>query len=180
MNRRNARVKVWCLTAWRHPNAGAPSGGHTGYYSMDVPVLQSFFSFFPGIFWTEIPAFIRPVIANQSADRCVKSPGRGRFPPITGHSEEHWCENPPDERYSRTTSLAPRIYEGGGPRSGRGSPPPQRGRPSQSRFACQLSRRESQGRFAPILRQHRTHFERFAVTLSFSLGHLVPLLFVIS
>ena len=30
--------------------------------------------------------------------------------------------------------LAPRIYEGGGPRSGRGSPPPQRGRPSQSRL----------------------------------------------
>ena len=41
--------------------------------------------------------------------------------------------------------LAPRIYEGGGPRSGRGSPPPQRGRLSQSRFACQLSQRESQG-----------------------------------
>ena len=31
--------------------------------------------------------------------------------------------NPPDERYSGTTSLAPRIYEGGGPRSGRGSLP---------------------------------------------------------
>ena len=90
------------------------------------------------------------------------------------------------------TVLAPRIYEGGGPRSGRGSlsaaagkassvtaspcqlpqrgsrerfapflppafmrgeghevaggvPPPQRGRPSQSRFACQLSQGESQG-----------------------------------
>ena len=46
---------------------------------------------------------------------------------------------------------APRIYEGGGPRSGRGSPPPQRGRPSQSRFACQLSQRESQGSCAPFL-----------------------------
>ena len=31
-------------------------------------------------------------------------------------------------------SLAPRIYEGGGPRSGRGSPPRRRGRPSQSRL----------------------------------------------
>ena len=47
--------------------------------------------------------------------------------------------------------LAPRIYEGGGPRSGRGSPPPQRGRPSQSRCARQLSQRESQGGFAPFL-----------------------------
>ena len=44
--------------------------------------------------------------------------------------------------------LAPRIYEGGGPRSGGGSPPPQRrGRPSQSR----LRRRGSRGRFAPFL-----------------------------
>ena len=34
----------------------------------------------------------------------------------------HWREDPPDERYGGTTSLAPRIYEGGGPRSGRGSP----------------------------------------------------------
>ena len=105
---------------------------------------------------------------------------------------------PPDARYSGTTSLAPRIYEGGGPRSGRGSPPPQRGKPPQSRLRrassprgeaegashrscpphlcggratqwqgespaaagkassvtaspCQLSQRESQGRFAPFL-----------------------------
>ena len=28
----NARVKVWCLTAWRHPNLG-PGFGHTGYYT---------------------------------------------------------------------------------------------------------------------------------------------------
>ena len=56
-----------------------------------------------------------------------------------------WRGNLPDEWYSGTTSLAPRIYEGGGPRSGRGSPPPRRREPSQSRFACQLSRRESQG-----------------------------------
>ena len=47
--------------------------------------------------------------------------------------------------------LAPRIYEGGGPRSGRGSPPPQRGRLSQLRFACQLPQRGSRGRFAPFL-----------------------------
>ena len=46
---------------------------------------------------------------------------------------------------------APRIYEGGGPRSGGGSPPPQRREPSQSRFARQLSQRESQGCFAPFL-----------------------------
>ena len=32
-------------------------------------------------------------------------------------------ENPPDERYRGTISLAPRIYEGGGPRSGRGRLP---------------------------------------------------------
>ncbi len=49
------------------------------------------------------------------------------------------------------TVLAPRIYEGGGPRSGGGSPPQRRERPSQSRFACQLSQRESQGSCAPIL-----------------------------
>ena len=49
------------------------------------------------------------------------------------------------------TVLAPRIYAWGGPRSGRGSPPRRRGRPSQSRFACQLSQRESQGRCAPFL-----------------------------
>ena len=35
----------------------------------------------------------------------------------------HWRGNPPVERYNGTISLAPRIYEGGGPRSGRGSSP---------------------------------------------------------
>ena len=34
------------------------------------------------------------------------------------------------------TVLAPRIYEGGGPRSGRGSPPQRRGQPSQSRLSA--------------------------------------------
>ena len=66
----------------------------------------------------------------------------------------HGCAVPaPPEGKPRALRavLAPRIYEGGGPRSGRGSPPPQRGRPSQSRFACQLSQRESQGCFAPFL-----------------------------
>ena len=29
----NARVKVWCLTAWRHPNVAAPSIGHASYYT---------------------------------------------------------------------------------------------------------------------------------------------------
>ena len=43
-------------------------------------------------------------------------------------------ENLPDEGYSGTTSLAPRIYEGGGPRSGGGSPPQRRGKPPQSRL----------------------------------------------
>ncbi len=57
---------------------------------------------------------------------------------------------PKGEPRALRTVLAPRIYEGGGPRSGGGSPPPQRGRPSQSRFACQLSQRESQGSCAPI------------------------------
>ena len=35
--------------------------------------------------------------------------------------------------------------------SGNTSPPPQRGRPSQSRFACQLSQGESQGSCTPFL-----------------------------
>ena len=48
------------------------------------------------------------------------------------------------------TVPAPRIYEGGGPRSGGGSSPRRR-EPSQSRFACQLSQRESQGSCAPFL-----------------------------
>ena len=57
---------------------------------------------------------------------------------------------PPDERYSGTISLAPRIYEGGGPRSGRGSPPPQRGKPPQSRLRRASSPRgEAEG--APFL-----------------------------
>ena len=62
------------------------------------------------------------------------------------------------------TVLAPRIYEGGGPRSGRGSSPPQRGQPSQSRFTCRLSqgrdRRDSScfpipfnGEIATVFRQ---------------------------
>ena len=57
MNRRNARVKVWCLTAWRHPNIGAPYGGHTGYYTMGNSVLQSFFAEFPGFFIRKAPGF---------------------------------------------------------------------------------------------------------------------------
>ena len=52
---------------------------------------------------------------------------------------------------SLRTVLAPRIYEGGGPRSGRGSPPPRRREPSQSRFARQLPRRGSRGCCAPFL-----------------------------
>ena len=41
---------------------------------------------------------------------------------------------PPDARYGGTASLAPRIYEGGGSRSGRGSSPQRRGKPPQSRL----------------------------------------------
>ena len=48
--------------------------------------------------------------------------------------------------------LAPRIYEGGGPRSGRGSLPAAAGTAlSVTASPCQLSQRESQGRFAPFL-----------------------------
>ena len=71
---------------------------------------------------------------------------------------------PEGEPRELRTVLAPRIYEGGGPRSGRGSPPPQRrGKPPQSRLrrasspggeaegaARQLSQRESQGSCAPF------------------------------
>ena len=35
----NARVKVWCLTAWRHPNL-CPGFGHTGYYSTSLSKMQ--------------------------------------------------------------------------------------------------------------------------------------------
>ena len=62
-------------------------------------------------------------------------------------------ENPPDERYSGTTSLAPRIYEGGGPRSGRGSSPAAAAGKASSVTAspCQLPQRGSQGSCAPFL-----------------------------
>ena len=50
------------------------------------------------------------------------------------------------------TVPAPRIYEGGGPRSGRGSPPAAAGRTSSvTASPCQLPRRGSRGRFAPFL-----------------------------
>ena len=91
---------------------------------------------------------------SRFARQLSRRESRGGCAPITGHSHasdrRHWRENSPDERYSGTISLAPRIYEGGGPRSGRGSPPPQRREPSQSRFARQLSRRESRGGCVPI------------------------------
>ena len=61
--------------------------------------------------------------------------------------------NPPDERYGGTTSLAPRIYEGGGPRSGRGSLSAAAAGKASSVTAspCQLPQRGSRGRFAPFL-----------------------------
>ena len=40
----NARVKVWCLTAWRHPNVGwRPLTGHTEHYIMVFRILQPLF-----------------------------------------------------------------------------------------------------------------------------------------
>ena len=48
--------------------------------------------------------------------------------------------------------LAPLIYEGGGPRSGRGSPPAAAGKASSvTASPCQLPQRGSQGRCAPFL-----------------------------
>ena len=50
------------------------------------------------------------------------------------------------------TVLAPRIYEGGGPRSGGGSPPAAAGKASSvTASPCQLPQRGSRGRFAPFL-----------------------------
>ena len=62
-----------------------------------------------------------------------------------------WRENLPDEWYSGTTSLAPRIYEGGGPHSGRGEFPAAAGTLSVTASPCQLPQRGSRGRFAPFL-----------------------------
>ena len=59
------------------------------------------------------------VKAENTAENCCLVPGAKR----------PW----PSQSRLRTV-LAPRIYEGGGPRSGRGSPPPQRGKPPQSRL----------------------------------------------
>ena len=57
----NARVKVWCLTAWRHPNILT---GHTGYYSIPPPEMQSFFLL---------------SALNESAARISAGSLRGRF-----------------------------------------------------------------------------------------------------
>ena len=54
------------------------------------------------------------------------------------------------------TVPAPRIYEGGGPRSGRGSPPAAAGKASSvTASPCQLPQRGSRGRFAPFLPPHK-------------------------
>ena len=68
----------------------------------------------------------------------------------------HGCAVPaPPEGKPRAlrTILAPRIYEGGGPRSGRGSPPAAAAGKASSVTAapCQLPQRGSRGRFAPFL-----------------------------
>ena len=70
-----------------------------------------------------------PVRVEYRPTACFSSQtgGESSLDPVslrTGPAD--WCGNLPVERYSGTISLAPRIYEGGGPRSGRGSPPPQR------------------------------------------------------
>ena len=39
----NARVKVWCLTAWRHPNEMLPADGHTEHYNTVILILQHIF-----------------------------------------------------------------------------------------------------------------------------------------
>ena len=39
----NARVKVWCLTAWRHPNEMLPADGHTEHYNTVKIILQHIF-----------------------------------------------------------------------------------------------------------------------------------------
>ena len=46
-----------------------------------------FFRFFREFSGQKFRLSSRPVIANQSADWCVMTPGRGRFPPIMGHSK---------------------------------------------------------------------------------------------
>ena len=43
----NARVKVWCLTAWRHPNVARPRR-HTPYYSTGFFILQHLFVEYSG------------------------------------------------------------------------------------------------------------------------------------
>ena len=131
---------------------------------------------------------------------CVSSPTSGEIsldPVSLRTSPADWCGNPPDERYSGTASLAPRIYEGGGPRSGRGSPPPQRGEPPQSRLrrassprgeAEGASRRSCpriyegggprSGRGSPPPQRGRPSQSRFACQLSQreSQGHFAPFL----
>ena len=106
------------------------------------------------------PRGLRTVLAPRMYEGGGPRSGRGS-PPSGGRSLRSRGESllshgfavpaPPEGKpRALRTVLAPRIYEGGGPRSGRGSPP-QRREPSQSRFACQLSQRESQGSCAPFL-----------------------------
>ena len=79
----------------------------------------------------------KPPQSRLRRDSSPKGEAKGAAPrsPVIPSRLSDRRENPPDERYSGTTSLAPRIYEGGGPRSGRGSPPPQRrGKHPQSRL----------------------------------------------
>ena len=62
------------------------------------------------------------------------------------------ASSPRGEAEGASLRSCPRIYEGGGPRSGRGSPPPQPGTAlSVTASPCQLPQRGSRGRFAPFL-----------------------------
>ena len=79
----------------------------------------------------------------------------GVSPPQRESLLSHGCAVPaPPEGKPRAlrTVLAPRIYEGGGPRSGRGSSPAAAGTAlSVPASPCQLPQRGSRGRFAPFL-----------------------------
>ena len=61
----NARVKVWCLTAWRHPSIEmAPLVGHTKYYSIGIPGLQSFFYIFLQLLMINL-RYLNPIFIDK-------------------------------------------------------------------------------------------------------------------
>ena len=77
-------------------------------------------------------------MCGNIAENHGPTPGRSPIPRMRGTAERQ--------------ALPPAFMRGEGHAVAGGVPPPQRrGRPSQSRFACQLSQRESQGCCAPFL-----------------------------